>query len=408
MFVCPAHFTTIDCRGWSCDWSAPQPVCKEKDEGDYADNQTCVNMGNCKVQPSMKKCDFAKKQCVPCTQGEAGCNTDAFCQAIGCETKQFMKCNYVSKKCEPCTPTSINDKNCSQDENNCGKLCAENTLGICDELSGKCEACDPNAGSSTGCVMGCNDTCTPAPDPHHDNLFTCKWDTGHPVCSNLTMGKESKLDCDKNCVAPGYAKCNTQTGKCQECNQTTDPDCRYTKDYCDASCRPVSPSGLYRGVSIAKGFKQGEWDFDMTVAGAAKITIYPEGSGAMEAYEALPAFDGTSQSADGSPIAFTFTSVPSGGSMPFKTGDKLSGMYKKQPGQQGIFTLVTIGTGKANQAAPASFDDAMQDGYVWRLYACKQAGANGCNFDSTTGVTTTGTGLFEVAKPRPSGSITIN
>lgn len=39
------------------------------------------------------------------------------------------------------------------------------------------------------------------------------------------------------------------TGVCEACN-TTDPDCRYTTDYCDASCHKSEALGIYRGIQI--------------------------------------------------------------------------------------------------------------------------------------------------------------
>jgi hypothetical protein len=221
------------------------------------------------------------------------------------------------------------------------------------------------------------------------------------------MGKEIKDDCLKNCKEPGFAKCNLRTGKCEGCNKTTDKDCKFTKDVCDASCKPQGDvQGQYRGISIATGFAQGEWDFDFTAASTTKITLYPDrppGQTLKETFEATPDFSGTSQSTDGLPISFTFTQ--SGGM--FKIGDKLTGMYKKQPDQQGIFTLVTIGTGKANQAAPASFDAAMKDGYMWRLVSCKQPGATGCDISVSTGPASKH-GVYDSQTPPAVRSITIN
>jgi hypothetical protein len=387
-FTCPSKYSTEDCVSFTCDWNAAGgPQCKEDKTGagQWPSMDDCENKGQCNKNQSktLQKCDFKNKKCVSCKQGEPGCDTPEHCKLSGCETKQFQKCDLKTKKCSSCTPTGPGDKNCSMDSASCSKICAATTFGICDPDTGKCAPCDPAEGKA-GCVTGCSDNCKkhPKPPSPSDDKFVCQW---YPVpkCLNDSKGTDSKESCEKNCKAESFAKCDTSTGKCKECNQSAaDPDCKNTMDFCNATCKGGGDqvTGVFRGIQINQGFHVGEWDFDFSGQGSVKITFTGD---EQQVYAATPTVSGGS-AGQASPITLKFTAVPAGNNfLGVKSGDVLKGIFKKEDGQSQVFQIMHLATAKtAGEAAPADFKAAMASGYEFDLFACKKEGEGGCDFSA--------------------------
>ena len=73
-----------------------------------------------------------------------------------------------------------------------------------------------------------------------------------------------------------YAKCNTTSAQCEQCDHVKDPTCLYTTAYCQAAekqiCKkPSAIEGVWRGIQIQKGFCREEWDFKFGADGSVTI-----------------------------------------------------------------------------------------------------------------------------------------
>jgi len=181
----------------------------------------------------------------------------------------------------------------------------------------------------------------------------------------------------KNCKAATYAKCDTKTGLCNSCDPSTDPSCKYTKDYCDASCKKaVLPAGEYRAVEINKGFARGEWDFTFHTDNTVTFGFGKYVWKAKVADVPTPPQEGTG-------MRFTLTAVPAAGA-PFggTVGQNLDGLYKTSAGQQAVTKFFYLGLSMPAGPAAADFDDAMTK-LEFVLVGCKKDGEQNCDFSKT-------------------------
>jgi len=391
-FQCDKDFRTGDCAGCSCNYTQAQPVCQVSEDGTYSSQTDCEK--TCKTA-QYAKCNTTTKQCDDCQQGEPGCQfTKDECQQ-SCAI-QRAKCNYTTHQCQPCDST---DPNCTQSAGECSYDCAHDTHGICNPLTGKCDQCDPTKGQP-GCVQQCQATCSQSTNFQCDNTtMTCVPGKGNmtlqdcaKTCQNHSVvtygcdwsnatspkcvegkGTQNLSDCAQNCHTVQFAKCNPYTGTCQSCQQT-DPDCKYTVDYCLASCQKSNLIGVWRGIQINKGFKVAEWDF----------TFYPDGKVAFVStidssskYEAL--FSEAGKSTEGRPVTFFITMAPAGGPLPISVQNSLGGLFTVQDGEEGVTRFLNLGLGVTPSAPATTFDDAMTK-LDFVLISCKSATGTGCDF----------------------------
>ena len=128
-FTCPRAFKTEDCEGYKCDWT--NHTCSFATEGQFPDEQTCKQ--TCQP-PKWKKCNQSNKKCEDCTQGSAGCDTDAHCEAICNAT--MAKCNRTEGQCHQCDPGT--DKDCNMTMGQCqGPQCTKpEGKSVCNTTSG--------------------------------------------------------------------------------------------------------------------------------------------------------------------------------------------------------------------------------------------------------------------------------
>ena len=60
------------------------------------------------------------------------------------------------------------------------------------------------------------------------------------------------------------------SGQCEDC-KPGDPNCQYTKAFCNASCHQSNLVGVYRGIEISTGFARREWDFTFFQDGIVRL-----------------------------------------------------------------------------------------------------------------------------------------
>merc|ERR1719248_24088 len=177
------------------NWTNPkQPQCYKKDPAEFATESSCEEA--CKAA-TMSKCNQVTKQCEPCQEGDAGCNTMEYCQA-SCNIPH-AKCNTTTKQCLSCDPAK--DSNCTQSAGECGGACANSPdMMSCDTQTGKCTPCQQG---EKGCT---------------------------PFAAHT-----GQAQCDAACKKPVYAKCDFTKNQCAECDPVADKDCMQTKEWCDAA-----------------------------------------------------------------------------------------------------------------------------------------------------------------------------
>ena len=139
-FSCSPEFRTAGCDGYTCNFAATPPKCKEDPEGAAPTLEACQagtqQSPPCKVA-ALTKCNTDTKQCEPCTAGstDPGCKyTKDACDAI-CAAPH-SKCNYETKKCEPCDFGV--DPKCTRTSGSCAApgVCTDNTFGLCNVTTG--------------------------------------------------------------------------------------------------------------------------------------------------------------------------------------------------------------------------------------------------------------------------------
>jgi hypothetical protein len=225
------------------------------------------------------------------------------------------------------------------------------------------------------------------------------------------MGSSSQDDCMKNCKASPYAKCDTLTGQCKTCNNTQDPTCLYTKDFCDATCsmrakcnttsgkcEPCDASkdkgctesktfcdaachkapllsGEYRAIAIHKGFKVAEWDFTFKTDNTVVF-----GVNGQDKYTADIVPSQVTPS-EGMGFELQLKTVPANAPLGGKVGDSLVGLYTTSAGSLQVTKYFYLALGLPNADAAQSFDDGMVK-IEFVLVACKQDGQFNCDFSS--------------------------
>lgn len=210
--------------------------------------------------------------------------------------------------------------------------------------------------------------------PHNDTgRYGCDWsDPSAPKCVK-DKGHLDQKDCERNCHAPDFAKCNFTTGQCIKCN-SSDPDCRYTEAQCDVFCHKSAAQGVFRGIQINKGFTVGEWDFSFFSDGHVAFELH----GTSVKYEAT--FNERGSASEGTSMVFTILEAPAGGPLDVSTGDILSGLFITDPGQNRIVNYMYLGLGKSGSAA-STFDQAMTGGFEFVLTSCQDKAP--CDFSSS-------------------------
>lgn len=405
LFTCPSDFLTENCAGWSCNYTAvPEPTCVFSEAGEYPSQAQC--QVDC-VPATFAKCNVQTKQCEPCTQGSVNCTqTQAECEQV-CAAAH-AKCNTVTNQCESCDPAS--DPKCTQTAGSCATSCKSQNFGICNPTTGTCASCQQGA---PGCIAQCNSTCskqtnygcdktdpqnpvctagtgnntlsacaayckpplptttaspTPPPPPATTtaaNNYGCVYtNPNSPVCVQ-GKGTDSKSDCLTNCVPPAYAKCNYTSGLCNSCTPgASDPDCKYTQGYCQASCKQIDATGNYRGNQINAQYTRGEYDFSFYPDGTVAFWLF-----ATPEVKYVASFTQGGQVSEGSSIVFTLTKAPAGGPLAMKVGDVLSGLFLDINDEEDVTAFLYLGLGAPN--APAtSFDMAMTT-FEWVLVKCR-------------------------------------
>ena len=386
-FTCTRDFRTEDCSGWSCSWNATNPQCSKTDDGQFSDKASCEK--TCQ-KTQLARCNLQTKQCETCSGGPNCTQTQDQCEAT-CNVPH-AKCNLTTHQCVSCDPAT--DPDCVDTKGSCDEKCKKaSTYGICDPTTGQCVPCDPSQ-HEQGCVQNCNNTCSfgglygcnvtdhtcvqglgtmKLPDcvnecvPHnHKGNYGCDWSNpSAPVCKQQE-GHLKKQDCERNCHAPDFARCNYTSGQCVVCN-ATDPRCRYTKTECAVFCHKSEAQGTFRGIEISKGFKRGEWDFTFFPDGVVAFELVPSSSSSSSSkYEARLDQHGTAS--EGTPIVFTVTEAPQGGPLSISPGDVLSGLFISDNGENHIVKYMYLGLGTPSKGAD-TFDDAMAD-MEWVLTAC--------------------------------------
>ena len=419
LFICPLDFLTETCSGWSCNYTASEPTCEQSSDGTFSTQALCET--NCQTAV-FAKCNLTTKTCDTCQEGTPGCTqTQAECNAI-CSA-QRAKCNNATSTCSSCDPSS--DPDCTQTAGDCATSCKSTNMGICNQQTGQCSPCKTG---DPGCVAQCNSSCSiqnnsfcdktnpllptckqgggnqsfsacaanckpPAPPPTpapstkpqptsaptqptttDASNYGCDYSNAtNPVCSQ-GKGTQSKTDCLKNCQPAQFALCNYSTGTCASCTVGSDPNCKYTKDYCIASCKKIDAVGVFRGNQINKNYLRGEYDFTFNSDGTVAFWLFatPE-----QKYEATYTQGGSVQ--EGVPIIFTMTMAPSGGPLPVKVGDILDGLFLSMNDQEDTTTFLYLGLGIVNNPA-VSFDDAMSKLEFVLAKCLGTAGSVPCDF----------------------------
>jgi hypothetical protein len=156
--------------------------------------------------------------------------------------------------------------------------------------------------------------------------------------------------------------------------------CKYTNDYCNASCKKIDATGTFRGNQINSGYTRGEFDF----------TFYPDGTVAFwlfaspeMKYEARYSQGG--QVSEGASIVFTITAVPVGGPLgPMQVGDVLGGLFLDINDEEDVTEFMYLGLGTTSTPA-TSFDMAMTSGNLeFVLVKCRSPVGVPCDFSSAT------------------------
>eukprot|EP00053_Salpingoeca_punica_P019581 m.199638 g.199638 ORF g.199638 m.199638 type:complete len:435 (+) comp17685_c1_seq4:3725-5029(+) len=401
-FVCPKDFRTETCAGYSCNYTANQPQCVPSNDGEFSTLTDCQQV--CKAA-AYAKCNTQTKQCEPCQQGQPGCNqTPDECNA-SCNI-QHQKCNATTSTCENCDPSS--DPSCTQSAGDCSRTCSSSTYGLCDPISGKCHPCDPSSGQP-GCVAQCGATCSVSKNFVCNNatlqceigagnmtlqqcanichnqtqqLYGCVWNSSTPQCVE-NAGRLSKEECETNCQPATYAKCNQETGQCQECDPTTDPSCIYTSDYCNASCHQSFDEGVWRGIEISQAYKYGEWDFTFYDEQTVGFWLHDSRDLKYMAAVERPSRD-SPLNADGASIFFTITQAPVAANLPLPgvtLNSVLSGIFKVQPDETSFTQFMYLALSLPKSSQITTFNDGMQ-AFEWVLTGCaKGAATSVCNFE---------------------------
>lgn len=99
----------------------------------------------------------------------------------------------------------------------------------CDQGTQKCSISDDGSFPDlASCAKICQQTTPYAKCNTQTKKCDIKCNRGEPDCYNRDY-------CDIACDAP-KAKCNPTTGKCEDCDMTKDPNCKQLKTNCELSC----------------------------------------------------------------------------------------------------------------------------------------------------------------------------
>jgi hypothetical protein len=395
-FTCEPLFQTVDCTGFACNWTTPSgPQCYKKDPAEFATAEACGK--TCHAE-TMMKCNLVSKQCEPCKEGDAGCNTQAHCEA-SCNIPH-AKCNTTTKQCETCDP--VKDKNCTQSQGECGGACANSPdFMMCDVEKGECVPCQQGTRGCTpfaahGSKDQCSKDCKKQPA---DEFVKCNWNTHTCEKTNETdPARTSKKFCESQCKAPVYAKCDVKNNVCQPCDPVKDPDCMQTKEWCDAAqkagkCKAPAPTtlaGVWRGNEISKSYTRGEFDIAFN-DDASQVTIGFFDTKQEKKWHASVAVSDkvTGVESGVTALDFTFDTVPTGDMLGVTSGKKVTGLFQVKDDWTGLFRVLYLAIPTANGQL-LTFDTGMTEGSEFVLVGCKQAANQeaGCDFSKASPAST--------------------